>query len=85
MREQPVLSTLGAAEGIRHRTGAELGLGLDVDIPERILGDRLGWLLDLSVSAFPDPRGPAVYVVLEQGFSVDLGQPRGLVPADPLR
>lgn len=72
----PVQAGLGSLEGIRHRSGLELGGGVDLTLPERLLDDRLGIVLDLSVSAFPDDHGPVVYVCLEQGWTIDVGPKR---------
>lgn len=72
--EAPLRSLIGSGEGIRHRSGLEIGGGLDLPVPERLLDDRLGFVLDLGVGAFPDPQGPHVYVFLEQGWSIDLGR-----------
>ena len=74
--ENPIYAMIGSASGIRHRTGFVAGFGVDAMIPERTLGDRLGVQVALTVAAFPDRSGPPVYVMLEQGFTFDIGKPR---------
>ena len=68
---QPLRAALGSADGIRHRTGVEIGGGIDVSVNPEVLDDRIGFVLDLGVGIVPDPQGPQVYVSLEQGWSLD--------------
>jgi hypothetical protein len=72
----PVQTTLGSLSGISHRSGAELAVGADLPILQEGYGGRLGVNLELSVGAFPDPAGSAVYVFLQQGFTIDAGKRR---------
>ena len=79
--EQSVsLAILGSAEGIRHRSGLELGVGASTKIPEAIdflggLGERLGLSADLSAAWFPDDNGPRAYVYLDLTGSIGIGDP----------
>jgi hypothetical protein len=75
-QENPVMVTLGSAPGIRHRTGLGASVGVDLNIPERTLDDRLGIAFELSVSVLPDANGPPVYVFLEQAWTLDVGKLR---------
>lgn len=56
-------ATLGSWEGIRHRSGADLGLGLSWDLPAG--SAPISTSLEASVIAFPDPAGPQLYGVLQ--------------------
>ena len=47
---------LGSLSGIRHRSGAELGLGAVLPIEERQLGDRPGVGADLGLAPRGNPR-----------------------------
>lgn len=81
LQEQPVLSVLGSAEGIRHRTGLELGIGREVSwpysIPERWdLHDRLGMGINVGGAWFADPQGPALYGYVDVTVSVGVGARR---------
>ncbi len=75
-QENPLQAALGSLPGIRHRSGAELGLGALLPVEERMLDDRLGVGGDLSVVVFPDALGPRVYGFLELNVTVGLGQRR---------
>lgn len=76
VKENPVMASLGSLPGIRHRSGAEIGVGLNYPIEEAILKDRLGFCADLGLSAFPDALGPRVYVFAEAGLSLSVGKRR---------
>ena len=73
----PVGASLGSLTGIRHRSGAELGLGGLLPIEERQLGDRLGVCGDLGVVAFPDEHGPRAYVFVDASVFIGAGARRG--------
>lgn len=76
VKEQPVLASLGSAQGIRHRSGLELAVGGRLPLEEAMLGDRLGVAGDVSVVVLPDPQGPVVYGFLELRGTLGLGRPR---------
>lgn len=60
---RPFESLLGVADGIRHRGGFGGSLGLDVTVhKERSIEWFIGGAPD--VTAFPDDRGPTLYVTL---------------------
>ncbi len=73
---EPLQSVLGSATGIRHRSGAELGLGGMVPIEERQLGDRLGVCADLGLVAFPDEHGPRAYAFADVSVIIGAGARR---------
>jgi len=77
----PVASTMGTLEGIRHRSGAEVGLAWSSLISPGLLdgselGDRLGVNADLGLAGFPDAKGPHLYVYGGAQLTVGLGQSR---------
>lgn len=74
----PVETALGSLSGISHRSGAELCVGTDIPVLQDGYNGRLGANLELAVGAFPDPGGSAVYVFLQQGFTVDVGKRRAV-------
>ena len=81
LREEPVSSILGTAEGIRHRSGIELGTGITlpnpVPVPFGIPQERSSFGLDLSVAWLGDAtKGPPLYAYLEMTGSLDVGRPR---------
>ena len=61
--EHSLAATLGSWEGIRHRSGADLGLGLSWELPTG--SAPVSTSLEASVIAFPDRVGPQVYGVLQ--------------------
>ncbi len=75
-KEHPIATTLGSLPGIGHRSGLGAGVGIDVPIDYPALQERLGLVIELSVSAFPDRNGPPVYVFLEQAWTIDAGKRR---------
>jgi hypothetical protein len=75
----PVQTTLGSLAGISHRSGAELAIGADIPILQQGYGGRLGMNFEVSVGAFPDPVGSAVYIFVQQGFTIDSGRRRSAV------
>jgi hypothetical protein len=82
LQVQPVLAVLGSAEGIRHRSGLEVGIGRGVTwtLPQPLplgLHERLGAEINLSGAWFPDPQGPSAYVFLDVAMSVGVGKLRG--------
>lgn len=84
-RSEPVLAVLGSLDGIRHRSGAELGLSLRATVPDRALKDRLGGGVDLSAVVFPDEGGPRAYGFIDLSVHVAAGARRGgtTPPAPP--
>ena len=69
-RAAPVASVFGTAEGIRHRSGIEVGVGASTGVGEAwsFLGplhERLGFEADLGVAWIPDHQGPHTYVYLD--------------------
>lgn len=74
--DAPLQSALGSADGIRHRSGAELGFGGTLPIEERQLGDRLGVGADLGLVAFPDTHGPRAYAFLDLSVIIGAGARR---------
>lgn len=67
-------SALGVGEGIRHRAGGELGVGVDVPL-EVSKSMAVFASVDLYAKAFPDELGPRTYVGagLGVGATFDLG------------
>ncbi len=77
VEENPLLSTIGSADGIRHRSGLELAVGLlEPLLPEEVAGQRLGAYVELSTSVFPDDYGPRLYGVVETGLTLAVGRDR---------
>lgn len=74
--EHPFEASLGSLPGIRHRTGGELGVGFILPFQERMLADRPGVGMDLSLVAFPDHNGPLVYGFMDASVSIGLGRRR---------
>jgi len=58
----PFASVLGAADGIRHRSGLAVGSGwVSQPLGDDFTNGRVRLGLDLEVSAFPDDNGPVLY------------------------
>ncbi len=76
LKEQPIQSVAGTAEGIRHRSGAELALGLHPTLVPDESDGRFGAFVELAAVALPDDKGPRIYGQLDLGLSVGLGRPR---------
>jgi len=77
--ESPVGAVAGTLEGIRHRSGAEVGLAWSRLVTPALLdgsalGDRLGVNADLGFAAFPDDKGPHFYVYGGAQLTVGLGE-----------
>jgi hypothetical protein len=74
----PVGSILGSADGIRHRSGLELGGGfsLPISYEDTALADRFALHVDAGVSVLFDDSGPPVYAYLEIGGNIGVGQRR---------
>ncbi len=75
--EDPVGSLSGTAEGIRHRSGAELGVGWSYRNTGRLPFDWLDWLgawTEVSLQLYPDKLGPQAYVLVEYGLLFDIGR-----------
>jgi hypothetical protein len=73
----PVASLSGTADGIRHRSGAEVGAGWTYSNVGRLPFTWLDWLgawTEVSLQVFPDASGPRAYVLIEYGLTVDLGR-----------
>ena len=81
--DHPFTSILGVGDGLRHRAGGNLGIG--VELPLRWWGTSdLYGVLDISTTGFADDRGPAWYVAgtLGVGYRWDRGAPaRAPAPA----
>lgn len=80
-KAEPVSSVLGTADGIRHRSGLELGVGASTGLSERwsFLGglqERLGVEADLGFAWLPDHNGPHSYVYLDLTGSLGVGPAR---------
>lgn len=79
VRDQPVGAVFGTARGIVHRSGLELGAGLDFDLPggpwlPQALADRVGLCVDLSSTWLPATAGPPVYLGVDVAWRVALGR-----------
>ncbi len=76
-------TVFGAADGMSHRTGVELGSWFEVPVSPRkpeAPAHRLRPFMGVSVLLFPDDGGPHAYVLVEGGLQVGLGpapRPRG--------
>lgn len=73
----PIGSISGTADGIRHRSGVELGVGWTYRAEGRLPFRGLDWLgawTEASVQLFPDAQGPQAYLLVEYGLSFDLGR-----------
>lgn len=68
----PVAAVAGTAEGIRHRSGLEVGAAWRAPLP---FGepDRFGVSVEPGVAWLPDDGGPVVYGFLDVVFTVDVG------------
>lgn len=81
VEDDPVLSTIGSAEGIRHRSGLELAVGLLAPLlPQEVPGQRLGAYIELATSVFPDDYGPRLYGAVETGLTLSVGRDRSTDP-----
>lgn len=60
VRDSPFSALFGVGDGIRHRGGLGMGLGVDVTVAKQ---ERTEWIVGLDTSGawFPDPRGPNLY------------------------
>ena len=81
VQAQPVASTLGTAEGIRHRTGLEAGIGVSGLLPQAAplpawFWGRSGVAADLSLGVLPDHNGPHVYAYLDLTGTLAVGPRR---------
>ncbi len=80
--ENPLQVARGDAEGIRHRTGLEVGGGFDIaalDLPHpplKLVEDRMGMSVDISANWFSNELGPAVYGFVEVLWWVEVGKRR---------
>ncbi len=78
LSEDPLGAILGSAEGIRHRSGLELGGGLSLPV-ELVLfkgTDRLALHVDGGISWLVDDSGPPLYACVELGGHIGVGQRR---------
>ncbi len=71
----PIGATFGSAEGIRHRSGVELGAGSSLPIGT-MFGDRMALEVDLGLSWLPGDQGPPLYALLSLGGSIGVGKPQ---------
>jgi hypothetical protein len=71
--EQLGASVLGTADGIRHRTGLEVGTGHHVNFDQICEPGRLGMQIETSVAWLPDESGPSVYGFVDLLFTLDVG------------
>jgi hypothetical protein len=76
VQEEPVLSAIGSAEGIGHRSGLELALGYDLPVLPQQADGRLGVFGEAAAGWFPDDVGPHTYLFFELGMTVDVGRRR---------
>lgn len=62
VQAEPAGAIFGVGDGIRHRAGGEVALGIDFPLRR---DKRVQWVLSLEGSTilFPDPRGPQLYVL----------------------
>jgi len=60
--DEPVQSILGVGDGLRHRAGGALGLGVELPVKRYATGSDLYLALDVGGTAFADDRGPRWYV-----------------------
>lgn len=76
--EDPLGSILGSAEGIRHRSGLEVGGGVSLPMQLELLslGDRLALHVDGGLSWLVDDGGPPLYAYVELGGHIGVGQRR---------
>jgi hypothetical protein len=74
--EAPVQAMLGSHPEIRHRTGAEAGLGFTLPLQDAWLEDRPGLDAELAVVVFPDDHGPRAYLFADVGVSLAVGRRR---------
>ena len=71
--DTPVGAVAGTAEGIRHRSGAELGLGWHLPIDAVWEPGRLGAQVELSAAVLGDDQGPRAYGFVDLLFTLDAG------------
>lgn len=69
LEHQPVQSLLGVGDGIRHRAGGDLALGLELPFYRLRAGDLYG-AAQVLATWLPDPRGPGWY--LAAGLSIGM-------------
>jgi hypothetical protein len=79
--DTPGAAVFGTADGIRHRSGVELGVGASTGLSEQwgflgALRERMGFEADLSLAWLPDHKGPHTYVYLDLTGSIGLGPGR---------
>ena len=69
IEHQPFQSLIGVGDGIRHRGGGALALGVELPLRPH---ERGRWYasIDLTSTYFPDDRGPEHYVTLGAGLGV---------------
>lgn len=78
LKDQPVASIIGAAPGIRHRSGGELALGVAGALNPDETDGRMGAFAEVAAVGFPDHNGPRIYGQAEVGLSLALGRDRAL-------
>lgn len=70
---EPVAAVAGFADGIRHRSGAEVGVGWHRDIDGFWEPGRLGMQVETSLAWMADDKGPNVYGFVDLMFTLDAG------------
>jgi hypothetical protein len=69
----PVAAVLGTAEGIRHRTGLEVGGGRHLRLDNIWEPGRLGVQVEGAAAWVPDNDGPVIYGFVDLLFTLDVG------------
>ena len=77
LQSRPVAATLGAAEGINHRTGLGVGWGILQPQPASWLPLSAG--LDVGAQYFWDGDQPTYYLSVELTFGLNLGSQNGVI------
>jgi len=68
--DEPVQSILGVGDGLRHRAGGNLGLGVELPVKRYATRSDLYLALDVGGTAFADDRGPRWYVSGTLGLGI---------------
>lgn len=66
--DEPVQSILGVGDGLRHRVGGNLALGVELPVKRYATGSDLYVALDVGGTAFVDDRGPRWYASATVGL-----------------
>jgi hypothetical protein len=70
---EPVAAVAGFADGIRHRSGAEVGVGHHWDVDRIWEPGRLGVQLETSAEWMAGEKGPNLYGFVDLYFTLDVG------------